>query len=1026
MPSAIDPDAIPGKDIDPDTIELHAGTVNTVSGQVRDHGAAVHTKWQGMAAVYEAPESGIVLDLMQPVNTQSTQVGDNLSVVSQALTGFAEAVRPIKAALDQLRLDAQAFRAEIAGGVQVQELNPAYTAYGSYGTTAASYSGSWNAYGAAGSTSSAEPVEQYRTVTKEWHEVQEYVDRNNDLIAQVNAQQVLLWEAERDCANKIRALYGADPLRAAQSEDDALGYGIEEIPEGTEMPWGAEVERTEGCGEATAKFVFKDFLWEGIAVGGIWGTVEGLGTLVLGYNPATGDFFSGDAYGAAWGNLGNLLFAGMANGGVLAPIFHADTLMQQFGGDGFLPQEVRDFKAQADEAAINTGKALIAWDKWADDPGTALGESVFNVGTALIPVGGAAVAGVKTASTAASVLSRMARVADFVDPAAWAVNGTMRLGSAGLGSLDNLIGRLDNAPVDVNLGPVEVYTATDSASAMRLLDEAGVDPQNVFARVDETGTPVLEFPGGVIEMPAGSFDNAAGGGVRGGDGGADGSVSAPVREPELVNAGGVRGETGPAPVNAIVDEAPVRTETGGSGGSGGDANTPSGGGAGSGDGSGPGDGSPPVDRGGEGDGWTQGPEHRGGDIDPQYGEPRADHGTLADQYAPPAEVPADIRHLVSDPEAPYGRGSDGEPYTRAEWEERYMGPDNRPIYPGNDGAVPGSRVSYTDMEAFHRDYGDTIDRFGGSGGAYLSPEGVLFEQRALPGGNLNAGYHVFRLTDELPPGVHIEVSEVAPAFGQPGGGIQLQFVDDVDGVLSVEQLLSNDYRIIESTTPTVPDGVDAGAGLREGDSDAAAAADPASEIAFMAESDSTVFREPETATDGGGGDGEGSQTSVAVPDPEYRPFPTGSAQPAVIDYTLADQNILGRLDPATGPDNATFWSGRVLDEDGVVIPDAAMNGAADLTTRTHGSTLEQLLEKQGLLDDMPDDWFDPATGATWRAVSEALARNASGDVRAYLGDVREGSVWNEVEFPTLIQNPDVTSVTVIDARTGEVLYVYRR
>ncbi len=37
-----------------------------------------------MAAVYEAPESGTVLDLMQPVNTQSTQVGDNLSVVSQA------------------------------------------------------------------------------------------------------------------------------------------------------------------------------------------------------------------------------------------------------------------------------------------------------------------------------------------------------------------------------------------------------------------------------------------------------------------------------------------------------------------------------------------------------------------------------------------------------------------------------------------------------------------------------------------------------------------------------------------------------------------------------------------------------------------------------------------------------------------------------------------------------------------------------------------------------------------------------
>ncbi|MFK5073235.1 hypothetical protein ACI4BE_27305, partial [Klebsiella pneumoniae] len=117
-----------------------------------------------------------------------------------------------------------------------------------------------------------------------------------------------------------------------------------------------------------------------------------------------------------------LLFAGAANTGVLAPIFQTDTLMQAMGMGGYLPQEVRDFKKSADEAALNTGKALIAWDKWQDDPGTALGESVFNVGTALIPVGGAAVAGVKTASTAASVVSKIAKVADFVDPAAFAMN----------------------------------------------------------------------------------------------------------------------------------------------------------------------------------------------------------------------------------------------------------------------------------------------------------------------------------------------------------------------------------------------------------------------------------------------------------------------------------------------------------------------------------------------------------------------------------------------------------------------------
>lgn len=801
MPSAIDPTQIPGKDIDPDTIDANASTIKTIAGQVRDNGSNVHLKWQGMAGVYEAPESGTLLGLMQPVSSQATTAGDNLEVVSGALTQFASDVRPIKTELDSLRTQAEAFRAEIAGGVSVRELNPAYV-------SAQGYQGSWSAYGAANTTAAGADIPQYRNVTKEWHEVQEYVDRNNDLLSQVNAQQVALWEAERTCANTIRALFGGAPLHAYESENDPLGYGLNEIPEGTEMPWGAPVERTEGCGEATVNFVVKDFLWEGIIVGGIWGTIEGLGTLVLGYNPATGDWFSGDAYGAAWGNLGLLVASGVMNSPVLAPILWADQGAEAFGGGGFLPQEVRDFKAQADEAALNTGKALIAWDKWADDPGTALGESVFNVGTILIP-GGAAVTGVKTAGTAASVLSKMARVVDLIDPAALALNGTVKLGGLGLGSLDNLIGNLD---LGSKLDPptVDVYTAMDAPSAIDDLADLGVDLNTVTARIDD-GIPVLEFPGGRVELPSGSFDDI--GGVRPGDSGADASVTTPVREPELVNAGGVRGETGPTPVNSIVDEAPVRTETGGSGDGTPvvrDPDTATGGESGTGGDSGGGSGAEGGSSGDAGDGWTSGPEHRGGDLDPEYGQPRADHGTLADQYAPPAEVPADIRHLVADPDAPYGRGADGEPYTRAEWEERYMGPDDRPIYPGNDGAVPGTRVSYTDMDAFRRDYGDTVDRFGGSGGAYLSPEGVLFEQRALPGSNLNAGYHVFRLTDDLPPGVHIEVSEVAPAFGQPGGGIQLQFVHETDGVLSVEQLLSNDYRILESTTP-MPHGLDAGA-----------------------------------------------------------------------------------------------------------------------------------------------------------------------------------------------------------------------
>ncbi|NYF15255.1 hypothetical protein HDC37_000067 [Microbacterium sp. AK009] len=993
MPSAIDPDAIPGRDIDPDTIELHAATVTTVSGQVRDHGAAVHTKWQGMAAVYEAPESGIVLDLMQPVNTQSTQVGDNLSVVSQALSGFAEAVRPIKAALDQLRLDAQAFRAEIAGGVQVQEVNPAYTAYGAYGTTAASYQGSWNAYGAAGSTSSAEPVEQYRTVTKEWHEVQEYVDRNNDLIAQVNAQQVLLWEAERDCANTIRALYGADPLRAAQSEDDALGYGIDEIPEGTEMPWGAEVERTEGCGEATANFVFKDFLWEGIAVGGIWGTVEGLGTLVLGYNPATGDFFSGDAYGAAWGNLGNLLFAGAANVGVLAPIFHADTLMQQFGGDGFLPQEVRDFKAQADEAAINTGKALIAWDKWADDPGTALGESVFNVGTALIPVGGAAVAGVKTASTAASVLSRMARVADFVDPAAWAVNGTMRLGSAGLGSLDNLIGRLDTPPVDVNLGPVEVYTATDSASAMRILDEVGVDPQNVYARVDEAGTPVLEFPGGVIEMPAGSFDNAAGGSVRAGDGGAETSVPAPVREPELVGAGGVRGES------TVIREP----ETAAGGGSGPDS------GHGGGDGS-------------VGDGGGS------GDADDGYAAGDADAGT---GDSSPDASSSDNASSPQDASAPVAWQSSEDPGLTLTESQKAVVDDflagSRTAEPRLTETVqsiaarhPEARLEGLDFrlksdESLYRKVADDLQD---------SAPGV--DAREIVAGMKDTVRYTYVVADDAyTPTVSGILDDLQNEGLVPFGPLKNAWGSD--GYVGINSTFFDPQssRVIEVQFHT-----DASFDAKMAVHDLYEQARlPSVDPELRAELDAAMndvfgsVPRPDGAPDIGWPEprpGNGYFDTAARVDPE--PMPSGHSA-AAIDEALVDRSLVDAFDARTPEDGVVFWSGRVTVGDDFV---SAMDGAGVFAQSQRSATLEQMLAEQGLLEQMPGDWSRPETAETWRAVSSSIAENAKGDVVAYIGAVREGSVWNQYELPRLIANQDVTSITIIDAHTGRPLHVYQR
>ena len=109
------------------------------------------------------------------------------------------------------------------------------------------------------------------------------MDANNDLIRRVNAQMVLLWAAERKCANAIYDIVGFPHIEAA-TEGNPNGYGVTEIPDGAETPWGKTVERSESCGEKAAGAV-GHFVWDGVIVGGIWGTVEGLGSLTSGLQP---------------------------------------------------------------------------------------------------------------------------------------------------------------------------------------------------------------------------------------------------------------------------------------------------------------------------------------------------------------------------------------------------------------------------------------------------------------------------------------------------------------------------------------------------------------------------------------------------------------------------------------------------------------------------------------------------------------------------------------------------------------------
>lgn len=70
-----------------------------------------------------------------------------------------------------------------------------------------------------------------------------------------------------------------------------------------------------------------------------------------------------------------------------------------------------------------------------------------------------------------------------------------------------------------------------------------------------------------------------------------------------------------------------------------------------------------------------------------------------------------------------------------------------------------------------------LDQFGQESGSYLYPDGTPYAQRSLPPSMLNTtdprfpyGYHRYRVVRSF----RVRAGFVAPAFGQPGGGVQFK------------------------------------------------------------------------------------------------------------------------------------------------------------------------------------------------------------------------------------------------------------
>ena len=119
----------------------------------------------------------------------------------------------------------------------------------------------------------------------------------------------------------------------------------------------------------------------------------------------------------------------------------------------------------------------------------------------------------------------------------------------------------------------------------------------------------------------------------------------------------------------------------------------------------------------------------------------------------------------------------------------------------------------------------------------------------------------------------------------------------------------------------------------------------------------------------------------------------------------------------TAPDTAFYWSGR--DANGVGVGPDGSGIAENIASGNGGRTLEQTLAANGV-DPLPVwNQRDPESVRFWEDASAAFAENASGQVRAVVGsDLRPGNIWQTVEIPRLVDNPNVTSISQLDPDTG--------
>lgn len=319
-----------------------------------------------------------------------------------------------------------------------------------------------------------------------WREDGDLIDENNHRRDQIADTLAAFQDAEIACYNKIVALVCGVPLKKSDGSDSAHQYGFdaETYKHAEGLPWGDPLV------ESIPGWQVWEHAWEftkGFFVDGVWGTIKGLGTLV-GY-----DGF--DAAGQAWKGLAQL-----ATGVVISVVPVAGEMFWS-ADDKDMPGWLRDSRTAVKE----TGKALLAWDQWGENPSRAAGAVTFNVVTTVFTGGtGAAASGAGKGALAAKALTAAGKVGRFVDPMTYVFKGA----GVGLSKIGDVMAGLKN------LGKVEIPPLPDNVLTLpagwtRLTDgtldvPAGATLPDGAVRLPN-GT--VRLPEGTIALPEGTVKN---------------------------------------------------------------------------------------------------------------------------------------------------------------------------------------------------------------------------------------------------------------------------------------------------------------------------------------------------------------------------------------------------------------------------------------------------------------------------------------------------------------------------------------